>query len=142
MGMKKVHHLIRLAEKISYKYATVDAESLRHQIEPAIKTALINAASFNDGRLIPFAQMAAQDKVTLSFYINRTGKTIQAYDLKLEPANPNLLSKYQPLMNQVKTYLEKNIDLYPYKIYGDDISYDNFIIHVEYPNENDMVGNS
>lgn len=142
MKMKNTQHLIKLAERLSSKYASLDAEDIRPEIESAIKTALINASTQNNGTLMPFAQMATQDKVTISFWISRTGKTITAYDLSIDPPNSQLIAKYQPLLGQIKAYLERNWELYPTKRYSDDVNYHNFTIHLIYPNEDGTMGNT
>jgi di/tripeptidase len=131
--MKKSLRLIRLASILSHKYASINAESIRPEVEAAIKTAIINASTQSSSGLIPFTQMAAQDQTVINFYILRDGRNIKVYDLQLDPANSVLLSKYQPLLNQVQEYLTKNWELYPTKRDGEDISYDAFLIHFVYP---------
>jgi hypothetical protein len=141
MKMKRTQYLIKFAEKMSKKYASIDAETIRKEVESGIKTAIINASMQNNGIIMPFAQMATQDNVAISFWVNRNGKNITAYDLNIDPPNPQAASKYQPLLGQIKTYLERYLELYPTKIYGDDVSYNNFAIHLVYPNQDDSIGN-
>lgn len=140
--MKKSLRLIRLASILSHKYASIDAESIRPEVESAIRTALVNASLQNSSGLIPFAKMATEDQITISFYVMRNGRNIMAYDLQLDPANSELLPKYQPLLDQVQKYLTKNWELYPTKRDGEDISYNNFIIHFVYPRADEPGGNT
>jgi len=131
--MKKVHRLIRLANILSHKYASIDAETLRPEVESSIRTAIINASEQPSSGIMPFARMAQEDGVSVSFYVMRDGKNTKVYDLRLEPQNGTLLSKYQPLMSQVQDYLNKNWELYPTKKDGEDITYKGFTIRVVYP---------
>ena len=131
--MKKVHRLIRLANILAHKYASIDAESLRPEVEGSIRTAIMNASEQPNSGIMPFTKMAQEDGVSISFYVMRDGKNIKVYDLRLDPQNGNLLSKYQPLANQVQDYLNKNWELYPTRRNGDDITYKNFTIRVTYP---------
>jgi hypothetical protein len=134
--MEKSRQLIKLAKKLSNKYAGINAESLRPQVETAIWTALRNASTSASHQLMPFFSMVKQDGVTLTFDVIRDDNTITVDSLQVQP--PGHLEKYQVLAQQVKDYLEQFIELYPSVISGVKIEYHNFRIHLQYP-DSDMA---
>jgi hypothetical protein len=138
--MKKSSSLFRLAERFCYKYAGVDAENMRSQVEDAIWTALHNASGNKVTGIMPFVQMAKKDGVTVSFDVTRTdhfsgSPTFNVENVQLEPVSigANLLPTYQPVAKQIEDYLGKNPELYPSVRSGVDINYKNFTIHLTFP---------
>jgi hypothetical protein len=137
--MEKSRHLIKLAQKLSNKYAGMNAEIFRSQIETAVWTAIRNASTSQSSGIMPFVRMAQKDGVTVSFDVTRNdssmgGTTITVSEIQVNPAGH--LADYQPLAGQVKTYLEKNPELYPTVASGIKLNYDNFTISLSYPNSN------
>ena len=135
--MEKSRRLIKLAQKLSNKYASINAESFRSQIETAVWTALRNASTVQSSGIMPFVRMAKQDGVTVSFDVTRNdsgmgGTTITVSEIQVAPAGH--LAAYQALAQQVKTYLEKNPELYPTVAGDTKLSYNNFTISLSYPN--------
>lgn len=133
--MKKFQrHLLALAQKFE-KYASVSAETYRSEIESHIWLNLKNAAGQRQYGIIPFVQMSADDGVNLSFDLTNDDKTITVSNLNVEPMDKNsLLPKYQPLIPQVKAFLEKYWEIFPNKKNGENIDYSNFSMHLSYPN--------
>lgn len=133
-SMKKSQsHLLSLAAKFK-KYANVNAEDMRSDIEAGIWINLRNAAGQRQYGIIPFVQMSTDDGINLSFDISRDDRTITVSNLEIQPVDKaNLLSKYQPLVTQIKAFLEKNYEVYPTKKNGQDIDYNHFTIHLNYP---------
>ena len=132
--MKKSHRLLfALAEKFN-KYANVNAETYRSEIEPHIWINLRNAAGQRQYGIIPFVQMATDDGIDLSFDVIRDDRTITVSNLNVSPPDKNdLLPKYQPLAAQVKSFLEKYWEIYPSKRNGEDLDYKNFTVHLNFP---------
>lgn len=130
---KSQRNLLVLAHKFQ-KYANVNAEDIRADIEPYIWTNLRNAAGQRQYGIIPFVQMATDDGINLSFDVTRDDRTITVSNLEIQPADKaNLLSKYQPLAAQIKAFLEKYYEIYPTKKNGVDVDYNHFTIHLDYP---------
>lgn len=130
---KSQSHLLSLAAKFK-KYANVNAEDMRSDIETGIWINLRNAAGQRQYGIIPFVQMSTDDGINLSFDISRDDRTITVSNLEIQPVDKtNLLSKYQPLVTQIKAFLEKNYEVYPTKKNGQDIDYNHFTIHLNYP---------
>lgn len=136
--MEKTNKLIKCADRLSYKYAeTEDAELYKADIESSIWTALKNASEQNNPNvMMPFYQMAQQDKVDLNFDITRDDswgrKNITVNNLTVIPNKNNAWEKYLPLQEQVKKYLDKNWELFMNKKNGAPVTYDNFTIHLAY----------
>lgn len=133
-SMKKSQsNLLFLADKFK-KYANVNAEDMRANIEIGIWTNLKNAAGQRQYGIIPFVQMSTDDGINLSFDVTRDDRTVTVSNLEIQPADKaNLLSKYQPLVTQIKAFLEKYYEVYPTKKNGEDIDYNHFTIHLNYP---------
>jgi hypothetical protein len=134
--MEKSRRLIKLAQKLSNKYAGINADNLRPQVETSIWTALRNASTSASHELMPFFSMVKQDGVTLSFDVTRDDNAVTVDSLQLQPAGH--LEKYQSLPEQVKDYLEKYLELFPSKVSGVNIDYHNFRMHLVYP-DSDMA---
>ena len=140
--MEKSRHLIKLAQKLSNKYAGINAESFRTQIENSIWTALRNASTVQSSGIMPFTRMAKQDGVTVSFDVTRDDSsmgapTITVSEIQVNPAGH--LAAYQPLAEQVKNYLERYPELYPTVVSGVKISYSNFTVSLSYPAQGEPV---
>lgn len=140
--MKKSRHLIKLAEKLSNKYAGLDAEKIRSQVDSAIWTAVRNASTVQVTGVMPFIKMSQQDGASISFDVTRndgwSAPTITVSNLVVEPSN--LLSKYQALPQQAQAYLEKYPELYPTQRSGLDVDYNNYTTHLDYPNSGTTPG--
>lgn len=133
--MKKSQRtLLSLAAKFK-KYAGVSAENYRQEIESHIWLNLKNAAGQRQYGIIPFVQMATSDGLDLSFDVTRNDRTITVSNLSISPGDKsNLLPKYQSLITSIKSFLEKYWEIYPSKRNGEDLDYDNFTVHLVYPN--------
>jgi hypothetical protein len=138
--MEKSLRLIKLAKKLSIKYAGgVDAEGFRSQIENTIWTALGNASTVTSLGMLPFVQMAKDYGITLSFDVTRTDSwngtpNITVDNISIRPIDMGmgLLPKFERIADPIENYLEKYPDLYPTKINGEDIKYNNFKIRLSY----------
>lgn len=136
--MKKFQrHLLALAHKFN-KYASINAEDMRAEIQSHIWQNLSNAAGQKQYGIIPFVQMANDDKITLSFDVTNDDKTITVSTPDIQPADKSamLAAKYQPLVPQIKAFLEKYWEIYPTKKNGEDVDYNHFTIHLVYPAAN------
>jgi hypothetical protein len=138
--MEKSLRLIKLAKKLSIKYASgVDAEGLKPQIQNAIWTALGNASTVTSLGMLPFVQMAKDYGITLSFDVTRTDSwngtpNITVDNISIRPIDMGmgLLPKFERIADPIESYLEKYPDLYPTKINGEDVKYNNFKISLSY----------
>lgn len=132
--MKKSQYLVSLAEKLSNKYASLNAEDFRSQVDGSIETAIRNASTQQSSGIMPFVRMSQQDGAGISFDVTRTdgwsAPTIIVDNLVVEPSN--LASKYQTLPQQVKAYLDRYPELYPTERSGVDIKYSNYTTHLNY----------
>lgn len=130
-------HLYRFAKLLEIKYLTkqaVDAENLRSQIVDHIKQMLVNAASRAPALgIMNFPAMIAQDQTSLTLDILKNGKTVDRVTVGV--GNPDLFSKYKPLEDQIKKYLDKNWELFPYNSNGDSVDYSNFSFKLTYGEE-------
>lgn len=107
--MKKTNHLIRLAQKLSVKYA--EAQTLQEIIEAA---AGYGESSSNG--IMDFPSQLQRDKAQLSLGINISkgalgGTKIIVTDPSVYP--PEAASNYTKLPGQIKKYLERNIRYFP-----------------------------
>lgn len=133
--MKNSKLLLKLADQLSNKYAALDAEDYRQEIEKHIKTVLANASSQNDSNMmIPFITMAQNDSAKISFDVTRNDtlsfKSIKVSNFTVSPSQ--LTSKYQALPKQIEDYLSKNWQVFPAQRYEANLDYDNFTIHLDY----------
>lgn len=131
--MKKTQHLITLGETWINKYASVNAESLKPEIQNHIWQAIKNRAAGSQD-IANFPVMLNSDNATLSFIVVRNDtlgyKKIKVLNLDVSPAN--LAAKYQQLPLQIEKYLNKNWELFPSMHAGQSIDYNNFAISLTY----------
>ena len=107
--MKKTHHLIRLAQQLSSKYA--QAQSLKEIIE--------NAAGYGElstNGIMNFPAQLKKDNAGLSIVVSVTdqpwgGKKIYVGEPTVNP--PEVAGNYSKLAGQIKKYLDKNINYFP-----------------------------
>jgi len=107
--MKKTNHLIRLAQTLSVKYA--DAQTLQEIIG--------NAAGYGESStngIMDFPSQLERDDAELSIGINISrgamgGTKIIVTDPNVYP--PEMAGHYTKLPEQIKKYLERNIQYFP-----------------------------
>lgn len=138
--MKNTKHLIKFAEALTYKYANLNAEDYRPEIEENIRTALANVSSQNKPQvMLPFMSMLKKDNATLTFDVTRDDnwgrKTITVSNFSVIPGDNNAFDRYYPLVKQIKDYLEKNWELYPTQRNGTALDYNHFTIRCQYKGE-------
>lgn len=135
--MKSAQHLIKLANRLSHKYAGLSAESIRSQVDKAIQTAVTNASGNENAGVMPFINMSKQDGANISFDVTRnngwSAPTITVGNLVVEPRN--LLPKYQPLTQQVQAFLDRYPELYPTQRSGLDVDYSNYTTRLRFNNQ-------
>lgn len=108
--MKKTNHLIRLAQTLSVKYA--EAQTLQEIIENAAR---YGEQSTNGIMNFP-AQLQKDDaELTIAITINSApitgGKKIYVGTPSVYP--PEVAGNYAKLPEQIKKYLEKNLNYFP-----------------------------
>jgi len=132
-----------LARKLQIKHnlvksASINAEDIRNEIVNGIHSAVLNATSQNMG-MMKFPEMAKQDGINVGFDVridNRFGiVTIKVDRLTIQPFDKEsgLKAKYEPLLQQVKDYLSKNWELFPFTRNGEGIDYKGFTFTLRYP---------
>lgn len=107
--MKKTHHLIRLAQRLSSKYA--ESQSLKEIIE--------NAARYGESStngIMDFPSQLQKDDAELSFAVTINsglmgGKKIYVGTPNVYPEE--VAGNYSKLPEQIKKYLEKNLNYFP-----------------------------
>jgi hypothetical protein len=129
--MKKSQHLIKLAEKLSNKYATVDATTIKDRIQHSIHQAVANASSQPSSGIMPFLKMLDQDQADMNIAVFRNGNNVTVSEVVVTP--PQSAPRYAALPSQIQRYLERNIELFPSKYAGDDINYSNLSLTLSYP---------
>ena len=131
--MKRTDYLITLGETWNKKYASVNANSIKPEIEKAIWEAIKNAAASNIG-ILNFPTTINSDGATINFVIVRNDtlgfKNIKVLNFDVSPNS--LASKYQPLVSQIEKYLNKNWELFPSMHDGQSVEYNQFAINLTY----------
>ena len=131
--MKKTAELISVARKLELKYlqkAAAEAKNMIYPLTQALQTAVSNASTQNSSGIWPITKMVGEDGVNVSFDITRTdgtfGKTITVDNLQIAPSNraSEVMNRYQPILGQVKAYLDKNPEVFPGSYAGGDVQYD------------------
>ena len=131
--MKNVQqHLIRLGALMGAKYASIDANIIKNDVKDAIWTAIANASAGHQG-IIPFIKMLQADDASMNINITRNDNTVTVSAPSLD--KPELANKYVALPNEIKTYLERYLDLFPSQRNGQPVDYNNFTIMLTYPNQ-------
>jgi hypothetical protein len=132
MDLRKLALLQKIELNHHHSKFAVDAETIRNTIITKIKNSLANASTRPEkSGIIPFTQMIEQDEASLSLTIIRNGNDISISEPSIN--KPELLQKYLPLSKQVKQYLEQNLELFPTKINGEAVEYNNFTFQVVFP---------
>lgn len=107
--MKKTHHLIRLAQKLSAKYA--ESQTLQQIIESAAGW----GESSTNG-IMDFPSQLKKDDAELSIAVTINsnpfgGKKIYVGEPRVDPAE--VAGNYDQLPEQIKKYLDKNLQYFP-----------------------------
>lgn len=132
-----IKKLISLGQKFT-KYAGVNAETIRADIEKNVWTSLRNASTHESSGVMPFDSMAQQDGIIVSFDVTRDdhmfSRNITVSNLKVEPAEKSFaIVKYEALPQQIEAYLDRNWEIFRSKYNGEDVDYNNFTLHLTYP---------
>jgi len=107
--MKKTNHLIRLAQTLSVKYA--DAQTLQEIIG--------NAAGYGESStngIMDFPSQLEKDDAELSIGVNISRGTMGGTKIIVTNPNvypPEMAGHYTKLPEQIKKYLERNIQYFP-----------------------------
>lgn len=107
--MKKTNHLIRLAQTLSVKYA--EAQTLQQIIE--------NAAGYGESStngIMDFPDQLKRDDAELSMGITISRGAMGGTKIIVTAPNvypPEVASNYTKLPEQIKKYLERNIQYFP-----------------------------
>lgn len=119
---KRTNHLIRVANLMSAKYASIDAATIATRVKEALQQA-IGAASTARVGILPFLSMLKADSASFSINVVRDGNSITVSPPALD--KPELAAKYAPLSGQIQSYLEKNLEIFPSKLNDQNVEYHN-----------------
>lgn len=141
--MKKTDYLITLGETWIRKYASVDAETLKPEIEKHIWESIKNAAGSQSNGMMNFPVMINSDQATLSFSVVRNDtlgyKNIKVVDLTVSPSSV-AAAKYEGLATQIEKYLNKNWELFPSMRNNQSVDYNQFALYLRYnPQAGEMI---
>jgi hypothetical protein len=128
--MNKTLNLIRLGSFLSARYAGVDANSIKDRVQSTLQTAVANASTAKLG-VMPFVQMLKEDAAALNINVTRNGDTVAVSPPTLD--RPELAAKYAPLSSQIKTYLERYLEVFPSILHGEPVEYHNLTVTLQYP---------
>ena len=129
--MKKAYQdLIRFGTLMSYKYASIDANTIKDDVRRSIQTAIANASMSEKLGIMPFIKMLKEDQAAMNINVTRDGNTVTVSQPSLD--KPELASKFSDLPVQIKDYLEKYLELFPTKRNGESVDYDNLTVTLEY----------
>jgi hypothetical protein len=130
--MKKFQRvLLGLSTKFGDKYASLDASTIKNDVTVAIRTAVANASSQQANGIMPFLKMLDQDQASLDINVVRNKNAIFVSTPTITPAYTAI--RYVGLPDQIKNYLEKNLELFPTMRNNDNVDYNNLIITLSYP---------
>lgn len=140
--MNYTEKLYRLGQRLYFKHlkslAVINANELKNSISASLVETLHNASTIKSLGILPFERMAKEDGLTLSFDITRNdhlgNRTITVDNIVvLQPDKAYLQPKYQPLKDQIESYLQKNWEVYPaVNSSGEKIEYQDFTITLIY----------
>lgn len=130
MFMKKSQfNLLKLASKFK-KYADIDANEIKQSIQDYITQQVANAASNTNYTGVMDFNSKLMEGETLSLNVTRDGDDVAVSSVSCNPSE--IAGRFNGLQNQIKQYLQKNIELYTSKHNGEDVDYDNFTITLIY----------
>lgn len=125
---------IKLLETISIKKTALDAENIRDNVETSIETALKNKG-FVD-RIIAFAKHYPEI-YAIRLYCNvKSGLGSSEYtkitcEMFAQPKDIQASNVLNSLVSEIEFYLNSNYELYPQKVNGENVSYNNFNYTIE-----------
>lgn len=126
-----MNYLKLLGSHLDNKYnikEAMDAENVRQDVISSLTTSIANASTQNTLGILPFKKMLAEDKASLSFIVNRSdhlaSTVITVDNLNVSPRE--LQAKYAPVAGQVQSYLDRFPEVFPTKLNGETITYNNF----------------
>jgi hypothetical protein len=130
--MKKATlQLVKQANKLLKKYADIDANEMKQEIADYIKQQVANASTSTEtSGVMPFVSMLQEDRATLAINVVRDGNKIKVSYPAVAPSH--LTDKYSPLSNQIRNYLQRNLELFGTVKNGEDIDYDDFTFTLNY----------
>src|ERR1700687_4285654 len=109
--MQRAHQLLNLASKLGIKYASIDASTIKNEVQNDIRTAIGNASTVPSSGIMPFQRMLDQDQASLAINVTRHGNNILVSEPSIVPIT--VAEKYSALPNQIKRYLEKYWEIFP-----------------------------
>lgn len=122
-------NILKLAAKLRNKYA-IDANDMKGEIQQQIQSTIENASTAPNSGIMPFMNMLKEDGASLAINVKRDGNTISVSAPSVQPGN--VAGRYADLPNQIKNYLQKNIELFPSKRNEDSVDYDDLVIRLFY----------
>lgn len=136
--MTSIYHLIRVANKLANKYA-MDGSEILPEIQQALQTAVANASTQSNSGIMPFLKILNESAGPQNVYpysidinINRKGDSVYV-DTYLRKASPLLNTHiFDPLSDQIKNYLEKNLGLFPMMKDNQAVTYDDVKVMLHY----------
>lgn len=127
---KSEQHLFKLGSQFRKKYASIDANTLKDEIQQHIQDSIAHASGVKSLGIMPFMQMLTTDQGALAITVNRDGNTISVSPPGVDPIEA--APKYAPLSDQIKAYLTKYIELFPSQKNGETINYSNLTLSLKY----------
>jgi hypothetical protein len=146
------HRLLLLADKMGSKYndsgfdrlenkyadlttwlngnPPISASFVRDQAQSNIQSAVLNAASNPANGIINFPKMLQDGNETLALNVVRSGDKVLVSVPTVSP--PTEANKYFPLRQQIQTYLQNNLQLFPELHDKRPVEYNNFTITLNY----------
>lgn len=129
--MKKAYnHLFITAAALGNKYASYDAADMKDYVKNTLQMAVANASTAKLG-IMPFISMLKEDDAALNINVTRNGDQITVSPPAVD--KPELAAKYATLPQQIKAYLERNLEVFPTRKNDQSIEYHNLTVTLEYP---------
>lgn len=122
-------NLLRFAESLTLKYASLDAASISEEVRRALIGALSNASTRTLG-LMPFVKMLAADGASLAINVSRNGEEISVSPASVTPGS--FAPKYAALPGQIQNYLSKRLEIFPSVRNGAPVQYRNLTVTLQF----------
>lgn len=131
--------LLKLADKLYEKYASVDAKNIKDFIEKHLHKSILNASFWQgNNNISPIQKMIDEDRVTLKVQIVRNDmigiKTIKVTNIRVD--NELFHDKYQSLGSQIEKYLNDNPGIFPKYFNNEPVNYSHFATTIKFEPKN------
>ena len=127
---KSLQQLFATAAKLQRKYASIDANTIKNQIQQTIQTDVGNASTVQSMGIMPFVKMLQSSNSNLRISVTRNGDDIAVSDPVVTPGSE--APKFTALTTQIQSYLDRHMTLFPTHKNGEPITYSNLTITLNY----------